>query len=288
MSLTPLQILAASIELFLLVVGAWMLARALSFPQARQAIFGRNRISPWSLSGHEVVLLILAICMCGLIGQGLAVNLFRAGIAESADHRGLEVVLFGFGFHAVALLGWPLFFLLRRMLHQNYGAGPPPMVPARKLSPTSLVKHSVITLLLVLPTLTLISLGWTALLRAFDFPDAPQDLIEVFGNVQSPLVLAAMLIVACVIAPLNEELLFRGVIFRFCRQRFGRGIALVVSGVLFGALHGNLAGFVPLAVFGAALAIAYEQSGDLRVSIVAHALFNFNTTMLVLAGLPGV
>lgn len=104
---------------------------------------------------------------------------------------------------------------------------------------------------------------------------------------ESPLVLIAILLVACVVAPLNEELLFRGVIFRFCRQRFGRGIALVVSGMLFGALHGNLAGFVPLALLGVALAIAYEQSGDIRVPIITHGLFNLNTTLVVLAGIPG-
>jgi len=116
-------------------------------------------------------------------------------------------------------------------------------------------------------------------------PDDPQDLLAVFGAVHSQSLLAAMLFVACVLAPLNEELLFRGAIFRFCRQRFGRAPALLVSGVLFGALHGNWASFVPLAVLGAILAMAYERTGDIRVSILAHALFNLNTLVIVLSGL---
>jgi membrane protease YdiL (CAAX protease family) len=122
-------------------------------------------------------------------------------------------------------------------------------------------------------------------LRALGLPDDPQDLLAVFNSVESVPVLAAMLFIACVLAPLNEELLFRGAIFRFCRQRFGRAIALLVSGVLFGALHGNWAGFIPLAVFGVVLALAYERTGDIRVSIVAHGLFNLNTLLILLSGL---
>ena len=42
--------------------------------------------------------------------------------------------------------------------------------------------------------------------------------------------------------------------------------------------------FVPLAVFGVLLALAYEQSGRLVVPVVAHALFNLHTLALVLSG----
>jgi membrane protease YdiL (CAAX protease family) len=98
------------------------------------------------------------------------------------------------------------------------------------------------------------------------------------------LILAGMLTVACVVAPLNEELLFRAGIYRFCRQHLGRNWALLISGCLFGALHANWASFLPLALFGIALALAYEATGDIRVSVLTHALFNLNTVVLVLAG----
>ncbi len=287
MSLAPHQILTIAIELLLLLVGAWMLARVLSLPESRAVVFGRYRISHWSISGHEAVLLALAIVLCGMIGQGLAIRVFGDMVANATDRAGLEVILHGMGFHATALLGWPLFYFFRRRMQQDYGTEPPRFTREHRLEPRALLKRSFTTLLLALPALTLASLGWTALLRALGFSDAPQDLIAIFGKVESPAVLIAMLFVACVVAPLNEELLFRGVIFRFCRQRFGRGIALVVSGMMFGALHGNLAGFVPLALLGVALAIAYEQSGDIRVPIITHGFFNLNTTLVILAGIPG-
>jgi hypothetical protein len=83
-----------------------------------------------------------------------------------------------------------------------------------------------------------------------------------------------------------EELLFRAGLFRFCRQRLGRAWALIISGCSFGLLHGNWAGFLPLAILGMGLAIAYEATGSIRVPIIAHALFNLNTILVLLSGLP--
>ncbi len=69
-------------------------------------------------------------------------------------------------------------------------------------------------------------------------------------------------------------------------ERLGRNAALLISGAAFGALHGNWAGFVPLAVLGMGLAIAYEATGSIRVPIIAHGLFNLNTVLVLLSGLP--
>jgi membrane protease YdiL (CAAX protease family) len=96
---------------------------------------------------------------------------------------------------------------------------------------------------------------------------------------------AALLGVACVLAPIYEEVLFRAGLYRFCRQRLGRPLALLASGLLFGALHLNLASFAPLSLFGMVLAVAYESTGSIRVAIVAHALFNLNSVLIVLSGL---
>lgn len=285
MSLAPHQILLAVFELLLLLGGTWWLARLVALPAQRAAWLGQSRIPPWSLQGFEVGLLFITIFLCGLIGQGVAVQLLGPVVRTATDRAGLEVVLFGFGFHGCALLGWPLFHALRRHLLADYGVRDRPVVPPAA-GGGSFLKSGAAALVIVLPLITVSSLGWTSLLRALGLPDEPQDLVAIFGGVESWLVLAAMLVVACVLAPINEELVFRGLIFRYCRQRFGRGIALVVSGALFGAMHGNWAGFVPLAVLGAGLALAYESTGDIRVPIVAHALFNLNTLLVILSGLP--
>jgi hypothetical protein len=286
MSLEPHQIVIATFEALLLLGGAWMLARMLGVPEYRSRLLDRSRIAHWEITGFEVTLLVLAIFLCGVVGQLTAHRVFAAAMKESTQRAGLEVVVYGVGFHGIALLGWPLFWLGRKLLHTDYGVPPPMVVPSHREPFFKLAVHALSTVVIAFPVLALASAAWNLVLRSVGLPDDPQDLIAVFGAVESKSLLAAMLFVACVLAPINEELLFRGAIFRFCRQRFGREPALIVSGVLFGALHGNWAGFVPLGLLGAALALAYERTGDIRVSMIAHGLFNLNTLLVVLSGLP--
>lgn len=286
-SLTPFQIALSSFELLVLLAGAALLLRAVFVPVQRRATFQFSRLSHWNITGFEVALLVVLIFLLGFLGQALSIQLFGAGIRKAADRAGLEVVAYGLGFHAIALLGWPLFALLRRRLYRNYGAEPPLLTPAPRAGWRAVARKGAGAMLMALPLVALISAGWTALLRFIGLPDEPQDLIAIFGQVKSPLVVLGMFTVACLIGPLNEELLFRHGIFRYLRQRFGRFFALAVSSVLFGALHANWAGFVPLALLGTALALAYEATGDIRVPIIAHGLFNLNTIVIVLSGLPG-
>ncbi len=77
-----------------------------------------------------------------------------------------------------------------------------------------------------------------------------------------------------VVAPVVEEILFRGIFYTGLRRRLGVGGAVVVSAVFFGLLHFQLLGFVPLTAIGAILALLYEGQGSLATPIVAHAMNN--------------
>jgi membrane protease YdiL (CAAX protease family) len=87
-------------------------------------------------------------------------------------------------------------------------------------------------------------------------------------------------------APLMEEVFFRGFIFGGLRDRWGWVFAAVVSGLLFGVAHignpGSLLVVAPIAGVGALFAWGYNWSGSLVGPIIAHLLFN---TMSILAGL---
>jgi membrane protease YdiL (CAAX protease family) len=148
------------------------------------------------------------------------------------------------------------------------------------------LRYAAGALMVALPILSIVSLSWNVVVRALDLPVVPQDVITIFTNTRSPFVIAGMLLVACVLAPIYEELLFRAALYRFCRQRLGRVAALLISGICFGALHGYWAAFLPLAVLGMGLAIVYEATGSIRVPIIAHGLFNLNTVLVLLSGLP--
>ena len=87
-----------------------------------------------------------------------------------------------------------------------------------------------------------------------------------------------------IIAPLTEELIFRAGLFRYLRTRVPRWIALLAPATIFAALHSNLVAFVPLLLLGVLFSLAYERTGRISVTIVAHSLFNLHTILLILAG----
>ena len=84
-------------------------------------------------------------------------------------------------------------------------------------------------------------------------------------------------VIIIVVAPLFEEIFFRGFLYRILRGRLGLWPALVIGGSLFGAVHVSSGG--PLAValiapLGFLLCLIYERSGSLYPCIALHALNN--------------
>jgi membrane protease YdiL (CAAX protease family) len=93
----------------------------------------------------------------------------------------------------------------------------------------------------------------------------------------------AIFVAATVGAPLLEELLFRGLLFRSLRRPLGVASALVLSGIFFGALH-PLANVVPVGFLGIVLAgiFATSRQRSLVASIAGHATFNGSQLLLAL------
>ena len=281
----PVQLTLAVFEICLLLAGAWLFLRLLLVPQQRSRWLDTSVLPHWPVTLPEFGLFLVLIFLAGFAGQYGARMLLGNYLAKAVNREGLELFFYGASFHGGALTGWLLFPALRRNLYADYGAVPPAAPAARTLAWPKVALYAGGTLLVALPVLSILSLGWTLLLRQLGLPDEPQDLIAVFSNTRSPAVIAGMFLVACVLAPLNEELLFRAGLYRYCRQKLGRRWALAISGCCFGALHANWAGFLPLALLGMGLALVYEATGSIRVAVVAHGLFNLTTILVILSGL---
>jgi membrane protease YdiL (CAAX protease family) len=76
------------------------------------------------------------------------------------------------------------------------------------------------------------------------------------------------------IAPVAEEILFRGVLYPAIKQFGFPRSALWGTAVLFAAIHVNVPIFLPLLALGLALALLYEATNNLLATITAHGLFN--------------
>ena len=87
----------------------------------------------------------------------------------------------------------------------------------------------------------------------------------------TPCVINAVLIVGR--GPFVEELLFRGVGVRVLSV-FGAGPAIVISGVMFGLIHGIWQALPALIVFGVGLAYVRHRTNSVFPAFIAHSAFN--------------
>jgi len=84
---------------------------------------------------------------------------------------------------------------------------------------------------------------------------------------------------AALVAPLSEELFFRGLIQTFLRQATGRPwAAVVLAALVFGIAHNPQPHAVPtITVLGLILGVSYERTGSLVAPMTLHVLFNLKT-----------
>jgi uncharacterized protein len=107
--------------------------------------------------------------------------------------------------------------------------------------------------------------------------DAQDSLPDSLGVDESTAALVAVCVLVTVIAPIAEEILFRGFIYGALRNWRGPWPAALATGIVFGAIHagGTEAVFlVPLAILGFMLCVLRERTGSLLPCIALHAINN--------------
>ena len=102
----------------------------------------------------------------------------------------------------------------------------------------------------------------------------PQDVVQFLQNAESPRDRLAVMVMAIVIAPVAEEVIFRGYLYPVGKRYLGPFLSLAGTSLLFAALHGHIASLPALFTLAACLGLAYEKSGSLLVPMVMHAVFN--------------
>lgn len=100
------------------------------------------------------------------------------------------------------------------------------------------------------------------------------ELAEVTGSVSIPL----LFVFTVLCAPFIEEYVFRKLIVDRT-IRYGQGVAIIVSGLMFGLFHGNLNQFAYAFTLGMFLAFLYSKTGKLKVTIGIHMIVNFMGTV---------
>ena len=120
-------------------------------------------------------------------------------------------------------------------------------------------------------------LGFNFLYESYVIPDIKiQDqLHKLFESIpQTALNRATLFAAVALLAPLTEELLFRGLLQKSLSNRMPPSAAILIAAAIFGAIHRDFYAFPALFVMGGVFGYLYYRTGSLRVNIALHMVNN--------------
>lgn len=103
---------------------------------------------------------------------------------------------------------------------------------------------------------------------------AMQPTMQALEASQGVLQLGLFAFAAVILAPMIEECLFRGILYRTGQQLGYPKVALAASSILFALIHASMMTLIPLTVLAIIFAKLYDFTNRLIAPIIAHALFN--------------
>lgn len=113
-------------------------------------------------------------------------------------------------------------------------------------------------------------------------PELPPQYYEQILRTAGNLAVVLMIIFAgVVLAPLSEELFYRGMVYPVFRGKLGPVWGAVLAGLVFGAVHGDPWRAIPLSIGGAILCYFYEKTDSILVPAMAHGIWNGLMSLVV-------
>ncbi len=233
--------------------------------------------------GATVVVVILTL-QAFLIVPGIVMVVLEEAWDTGLDENTNFVIkqtggmLLGAGFIVFAVLAWVVGNW--KLPLSSFGLR---WAPFANLLPVVLIY-----VLFIIP-LALLGWFWTQLLKGLGQPVDIQDPVKMFMDAierGNPLEISLLVFSAVILAPLWEELIFRGLLYGYLKSRMSVFAALLVSSLIFSAYHFNLDALMPLLIVGIATGYIYERTRSLYFAIFFHALFNALSmaVLFILAG----
>ncbi|MDQ0351894.1 membrane protease YdiL (CAAX protease family) [Alkalibacillus filiformis] len=124
--------------------------------------------------------------------------------------------------------------------------------------------------------MTLYSLGAITIVIAivwhFLSENARSFILEINEIEPGFMILLLNLVMIIVIAPIFEEIIFRGFLFGRMSYKFGVTKGVIISSVLFGLLHGP--NFIGATLTGIVLCLIFIKTGSLIIPVILHMIYN--------------
>ena len=221
----------------------------------------------------DLFLILLGTGVIFILGLIVYVALmFRGGFdPQELSQPTMELSLALALLEAISLIGAVYWFGIRRR-KQNWGA-----VGLRSVDGRWLWIATIITLIAI----PLISIITIILFLVLDYPLVNNQLDFLLPEGFTPLGALGMFVLAGILAPIGEEMLFRGVFYPILRNRLGIWPVVLISSLVFGIIHGDIAVGLTAFLLGIILALIYEYSRSLWTSILVHAINNSSKIALL-------
>ncbi len=236
----------------------------------------RGMVGPWTITWLDFGL-FLWLMFASVVVSSLLLSPFGGGGDEnSATWR---IILGGVSMQGGMILVFGYYVIYKSDLFHD-------KINARNLPALKALSVGLLLFLAAFPVIVLVGFVWQTILDqlariGFDLPQDPQDLVYQFTRNIPAIARISLILMATVTAPIVEELVFRGAIYRFLKHRMNPALAVLVSAFLFASIHFNLISFPSLIVLGIFLCLAYEMTGNLKAPIFLHAIFNINSLVLI-------
>jgi membrane protease YdiL (CAAX protease family) len=253
--------------------------RPFSIPPAGAWLFGINMAALLVMPSVLYIIAVLGglLLVCAIDGQRAQ---GRALLPQAGGW------LFALNILTLLLMQSPLYMVLvvaglvvllfecGRTARQQFGLA--------RLTASQLVRWSLLicgaVIVVVSPLMGLLNF----VLNAVHLSHPEQQSVETFRQFTRPSQIFDFMIQAVVIAPMIEELFFRGFLLTFLKNYTSAWTAMVLSAGVFAVAHVNLGSMLPLWVLGIVLAVAYEHTGSLLLPMGIHACFNLATGLSLL------
>lgn len=86
-----------------------------------------------------------------------------------------------------------------------------------------------------------------------------------------------------IITPIKEEILYRGILYRFFEKKYSFLVGIIISSFIFGILHGGFP--VTAMIMGIVFAMLYKKTQSIIPSIILHIIWNLLVSISMIVSL---
>lgn len=143
-------------------------------------------------------------------------------------------------------------------------------------------KQGVKRYLITLPLIILAGFITNQISNFYGLTPETQDVVKWLLEEKSIFILVCLIFFGTIIAPIIEEIIFRGFLQSALKNYFGERYAILTSAFLFAAVHMDMFVFLQIFILGMLLGYLYEKTKTLAASVIVHILHNSLTMIFLL------